>query len=234
MNKQEIFESILNILNEVYQADGKAMSQLCESRVPCNETLAEHPTVVVQDDDDGQITVGLIGIINGICEKLTGLKVAGEYNVNDNLVSFVPYSANDKNLDTHKPTKYNAIDNPISIEDFSKFHWKVNEMLCEKFGVDESGHCPVDFSLHDRTNGEFSPDFTFSNMQWLLERLGRAKRTSNNDPQLNMAKKKYAYEQIEKAIQEDIRTLTVMLGWVHDKFESRTKLLEYMKEEQDK
>lgn len=91
MNKQEILESILNTLNEACQADKNAINQLCETRVPCNETLAEHPTVVVKEDNDGQTTIGLIGIINGICEKLTGLKVAGEYNANDKLVGFVAY-----------------------------------------------------------------------------------------------------------------------------------------------
>jgi hypothetical protein len=91
MNKQEIFESILNILNEACKADIKAMNQLCESRVPCNEALADHPTIVVQEND-GTSVVGLLGIINGICENLTGLKVASEYDDDSGeLIGFIGY-----------------------------------------------------------------------------------------------------------------------------------------------
>lgn len=42
------------------------MSALVETRVYCNDALADHPTVQVSVDK-GKPTVGVLGVLNGLC-----------------------------------------------------------------------------------------------------------------------------------------------------------------------
>lgn len=60
-------EQAVKILNDALARDGQAINALLEHRVPCNASLAEHPTIQVGYRTD-QITteVGLLGIINGL------------------------------------------------------------------------------------------------------------------------------------------------------------------------
>jgi len=77
MEKQEVLDSILAILNEACKADGLAMGKLVEERVSCTDMLAEHPMIQVNcNEHDGSYQVGIMGLINGICERLTGSIVA--------------------------------------------------------------------------------------------------------------------------------------------------------------
>lgn len=66
----------LRVLNEAYKADEAAVITLIENRVPCNATLADHATIQIGMSADGKTEVGLLGIINGICEAMTGKRVA--------------------------------------------------------------------------------------------------------------------------------------------------------------
>jgi len=72
MTPEQILESVLRTLNEAVQADEHAITMLSEHRVPASYELQEHPTIQV--DQYGKI--GLVGIINGIVEPLTGKRVA--------------------------------------------------------------------------------------------------------------------------------------------------------------
>jgi hypothetical protein len=58
-------EEAVRVLNSAAKADPKAMDALISARVPCNETLANHPTIQVQGDI-GEAQVGLLGILNGL------------------------------------------------------------------------------------------------------------------------------------------------------------------------
>lgn len=58
-------EHALQVLNEMLAADCKATTNLVESRVPCNEILADHSTIQVGTDSNG-FRVGLLGVLNGI------------------------------------------------------------------------------------------------------------------------------------------------------------------------
>lgn len=58
-------DDTIAFLNELMAIDPDAMAQLCISRVPCNEALADHPTVQVAPEDQGY-SVGILGIINGL------------------------------------------------------------------------------------------------------------------------------------------------------------------------
>ena len=73
---------VVDVLNRVFEADPKAISDLIEARVPCNRQLADDPTVQVSEDD-GKYLVGLLGIVNGLVgvnEQQSGF-IAAEYQV---------------------------------------------------------------------------------------------------------------------------------------------------------
>lgn len=80
--KLVIAKSFVLVLNGAFRADPRAISALLCNRVPCNGALAAHPTVQVQLNPtlrDGSCTVGLLGVINGICETVTGQRVASKW-----------------------------------------------------------------------------------------------------------------------------------------------------------
>lgn len=61
----EVALKIRDLLNEIHLLDRQALGALLANRVPCNEALADHPTVQVGDANGG-FTVGLLGILNGL------------------------------------------------------------------------------------------------------------------------------------------------------------------------
>ena len=56
----------IEVLNRVHQADPTVLPALIEYRVPCNDAVADDPTVQVRGGYDSPVTVGLLGIINGL------------------------------------------------------------------------------------------------------------------------------------------------------------------------
>lgn len=85
---------VVTTLNEALLADYGAISQLFSHRFLCNEDLADHPTIQVAENDSGETTVGSLGLINGIVERLTGRRVAAVYEEvmgHDKLVAFQVY-----------------------------------------------------------------------------------------------------------------------------------------------
>lgn len=74
-----IIEKFVDVLNSAYDADPAAIHALLCNRVPCNQELADHPSIVVVENKatpDPGYTVGLLGILNGICGALTGRTVS--------------------------------------------------------------------------------------------------------------------------------------------------------------
>jgi hypothetical protein len=62
-------EQLCDYLNHLTQIDRDALANLIEQRVECNEDLADHPHVVCQTNDKtGTVSVGLLGILNGMLE----------------------------------------------------------------------------------------------------------------------------------------------------------------------
>jgi len=60
-------EEVIDFFNSLYEYDSKAIKNLIESRVSCNEKMANHPTIQVSDENnDANYKVGLLGIINGL------------------------------------------------------------------------------------------------------------------------------------------------------------------------
>jgi hypothetical protein len=93
----DTFDSFLRVLNEACKADSRAVMELLNKGVSCNEVLANHPTIQVRYVDDAGVGFSLrpIGLINGICEALTGRKVAAsivDTFSGDALLGFVEYN----------------------------------------------------------------------------------------------------------------------------------------------
>lgn len=58
-------DAAVKLLNEANDADPDAMSRLISHRTPCNDRMANHPTIQV-GKDGSTFLVGMLGIINGI------------------------------------------------------------------------------------------------------------------------------------------------------------------------
>ena len=60
-------EDVIAFLNDLLRVDRSAVSRLIETRVPCNECVANHPSVQVQADPGGKNpSVGFLGVLNGM------------------------------------------------------------------------------------------------------------------------------------------------------------------------
>lgn len=69
-----LLDETLALLNTLLEMDENAVLALVNNRVPCNEALADHPTVQVRRTAENT-TVGILGIINalfGVDEKGMG------------------------------------------------------------------------------------------------------------------------------------------------------------------
>jgi hypothetical protein len=58
-------------LNQILAVDRHALQELCAQQVPCNEALAQHPTVQVRVGDgrllpNGAYRLSVIGLLNGL------------------------------------------------------------------------------------------------------------------------------------------------------------------------
>lgn len=60
---------VVALLNELTAMDPAAMHNLVESRVECNEAIADHPTVQVSgcvNGDGSTYEFGILGLLNGL------------------------------------------------------------------------------------------------------------------------------------------------------------------------
>lgn len=88
-------DEVIDLLNDALGDDPDAMQALVETRVPCNQKLADHPTIQVgtveplvifntkESEEIPQYRVGLLGILNGIFgigESGSG-QIAAEFGV---------------------------------------------------------------------------------------------------------------------------------------------------------
>ena len=90
LKDQVTLDEVIDLLNEIHAADPKAMLQLIEGRIPCNEKLAEHPTVQCLTVG-GVNMVGILGVINGIFgvnERGVG-GIAALFNSSGELTGFI-------------------------------------------------------------------------------------------------------------------------------------------------
>ena len=83
MTQREQAQLIVDRLNDMMLYDAEAMHKLCETRVPCNQALTDHPTVQVLDAQDGTPPkVGMLGVLNGLVgtRSTGGGYIAGNYD----------------------------------------------------------------------------------------------------------------------------------------------------------
>lgn len=77
---------IIKFMNELLELDRVTISKLIDTRIICNELLANHPTVQVNSEHE----VGLLGILNG----LVGIKdngygyITAVFDDDNNIVRF--------------------------------------------------------------------------------------------------------------------------------------------------
>lgn len=65
----DLADRIIELMNDALKLDPRAITDLICHRVPCNEALAEHPTIQVGrlDRRPDEILVGMLGVLNGLC-----------------------------------------------------------------------------------------------------------------------------------------------------------------------
>jgi len=68
MIDRDLANRVVEFMDELVKIDSVAVSTLCGFRTPCNEQLQNHPTVQVSKyKPDEPASVGLLGILNGLC-----------------------------------------------------------------------------------------------------------------------------------------------------------------------
>ncbi len=82
-------QQTINILNDALQKDQRAIQNLISTRTECNEQLAQHPSIQVKEDKNGQCAVGLLGIINGIFKTKVGT-IQAVFDEQGKLEKFIP------------------------------------------------------------------------------------------------------------------------------------------------
>ena len=95
MDSEQILQEVLRVLNEAATADRHAITLLVEHHVPASPELIEHPTIQVSKDG----SVGALGLINGIVERLTGKRVMAVIEDDDGVewvTHFKEYKPSDK------------------------------------------------------------------------------------------------------------------------------------------
>ena len=73
--------AVLDCLNTAFQSDPVAIQALCCNRVPCNQALADHPTIPVDQFPGGDgCIVGAIGLVNGVLDSMDLPLVAMQFS----------------------------------------------------------------------------------------------------------------------------------------------------------
>lgn len=106
MVKESItIQDALDLLNEIVEKDKACAKALLNARVPCNQAIAEHPTIQVHAYDGNPPTVGLIGFLNGLFgiddETGMGALAASVYPDNGDVCEFVRTPKQDSKIEKH-------------------------------------------------------------------------------------------------------------------------------------
>lgn len=87
MTPTPTIETAVRILNEAFAADPAAIHALQCIRIPCGNALVDHPTVIVDGahavGKPEQATIGLLGLLNGVLEAMTGKRAATHWEMPD-------------------------------------------------------------------------------------------------------------------------------------------------------
>ena len=85
-------KSALKILNEMFKLDPVATTELFKIGVTINNSLADHPTIMCDENEIGQTFLRILGVINGILGAGKEKLIAAKYDEDtDKLVGFQYY-----------------------------------------------------------------------------------------------------------------------------------------------
>lgn len=59
-------QDVCDLLNEMLEKDYECIKALIGTRTPCNDVIADHPTIQVRKFDNEPPKVGLLGFLNGL------------------------------------------------------------------------------------------------------------------------------------------------------------------------
>lgn len=82
-------DDAITYLNSLIEADQEAIQAIIDHRVPCNATLADHPTAQVLAEGSGHV-LGALGVLNGLfgVDDVGWGALAACYDDDEKLVSF--------------------------------------------------------------------------------------------------------------------------------------------------
>ena len=89
---ESVIENTLKVLNEAVVADRHAITLLCDNRLAASPELCDHPTIVVNESRQ----IGMVGLINGFLEEITGKRIQAVYEDEDDISWVVRF-------EEHKP-----------------------------------------------------------------------------------------------------------------------------------
>jgi hypothetical protein len=84
----------IQVLDSAFRLDPGAIYSLVNNRVPCNQSLGDHPTIPIQSTpvaNQRVLTVGLLGVLNGILESTGACKVSSVIDNDGALLGFTWY-----------------------------------------------------------------------------------------------------------------------------------------------
>lgn len=84
MKKKEILQVFIDVLNEAHDLDPKAIESLMNTRTNCNDDLADHDsilcgTAMIVGCNIEMPTISTLGLLNGVCKRLTGKTVSNVF-----------------------------------------------------------------------------------------------------------------------------------------------------------
>jgi len=82
-------QDVVDLLNESFRLDSAATRLFRENKVKCNDALAEHPSIQIGENSNGN-TLGILGFLNGLFgtnDNGYGC-IAANYNENGKLIGF--------------------------------------------------------------------------------------------------------------------------------------------------
>lgn len=80
ISRKEVYQEMVDILNELLEIDANAMNALLQFALPVNKGIVEHPSVMChgRTEDTDQVVLRVIGIFNGITQP-HGYAITADY-----------------------------------------------------------------------------------------------------------------------------------------------------------
>ncbi len=91
INRSALSVELVDLLNSMMDADATATHSLLINRVPCNDAMVDHPTVVCSEMGEGsqRYVVGLLGVLNGLLPESCRIAYELDGEADGRLLRFV-------------------------------------------------------------------------------------------------------------------------------------------------